>query len=231
MKPREHFDRELQQLSDSIMLMASRVEEELSIVLAAYERLDPTLASVVSDLDRQVNKMRFEIEERCILLIAKQQPTARDLRLIIASLNMIVDLERMGDQAMNISYNVGHYRADGEVTMQLNLPSMAVLVKNMVREALDAFMKDDVVLAEKVLQSDDAVDQFKNNVFNKMVEYMKSHPDRIESALDMILIARNLERMADHATNIAEDVIFACTGEDVRHGVGKAAREAQEKPN
>ena len=103
MKPREHFDRELQQLSDAILLMASRVEEELSIVLAAYERLEPTLASVVSDLDRQVNKMRFEIEEQCLLLIARQQPTASDLRLIIASLNMIVDLERMGDQAKGVA--------------------------------------------------------------------------------------------------------------------------------
>ncbi|MCS6826302.1 MAG: phosphate transport system regulator PhoU, partial [Caldilinea sp.] len=103
MRPREHFDRELQHLSDSVMLMMSRVEEELSVVLAAYERLDPTLAAVVTDLDRQVNKMRFDIEERCIVLIATQQPAARDLRLIIASLNMIVDLERMGDQAKGVA--------------------------------------------------------------------------------------------------------------------------------
>ncbi len=225
------FETELRELKNRILAMGGLVEQAIEKSTLILQTRDPATVTQVKVIERKINEENMAIDNICLEILARLSPVAADLRLILAIIKINTDLERMGDQAMNISYNVGHYRADGEVTMQLNLPSMAVLVKNMVREALDAFMKDDVVLAEKVLQSDDAVDQFKNNVFNKMVEYMKSHPDRIESALDMILIARNLERMADHATNIAEDVIFACTGEDVRHGVGKAAREAQEKPN
>ena len=225
------FETELRELKNRILAMGGLVEQAIEKSTLILQTRDPATVTQVKVIERKINEENMAIDNICLEILARLSPVAADLRLILAIIKINTDLERMGDQAMNISYNVGHYRADGEVTMQLNLPSMAVLVKNMVREALDAFMKDDVVLAEKVLQSDDAVDQFKNNVFNKMVDYMKSHPDRIESALDMILIARNLERMADHATNIAEDVIFACTGEDVRHGVGKAAREAQEKPN
>jgi phosphate transport system protein len=225
------FETELRELKNRILAMGGLVEQAIEKSTLILQARDPITVTQIKAIERKINEENMAIDNICLEILARLSPVAADLRLILAIIKINTDLERMGDQAMNISYNVDHYRADGEVTLQLNLPSMAVLVKNMVREALDAFMKDDVGLAEKVLQSDDAVDQFKNNVFNKMVEYMKSHPDRIESALDMILIARNLERMADHATNIAEDVIFACTGEDVRHGVGKAAREGQAKPN
>lgn len=211
--------------------MGGLVEQAIEKSTLILQTRDLATVAQVKAIERKINEENMAIDNICLEILARLSPVAADLRLILAIIKINTDLERMGDQAMNISYNVDHYHEDGAVALQLDLPSMAVLVKNMVREALDAFMKDDVVLAEKVLMSDDAVDQFKNNVFNKMVEYMKTHPDRIESALDMILIARNLERMADHATNIAEDVIFACTGEDVRHGVGKATRNGLVKPN
>lgn len=211
--------------------MGGLVEQAIEKSTLILQTRDLATVTQIKAIERKINEENMAIDNICLEILARLSPVAADLRLILAIIKINTDLERMGDQAMNISYNVDHYHEDGAVALQLDLPSMAVLVKNMVREALDAFMKDDVVLAEKVLMSDDAVDQFKNNVFNKMVEHMKTHPDRVESALDMILIARNLERMADHATNIAEDVIFACTGEDVRHGVGKANRNVLGKPN
>lgn len=211
--------------------MGGLVEQAIEKSTLILQTNDPATVSQVKSIERKINEENMAIDSICLEILARLSPVAADLRLILAIIKINTDLERMGDQAMNISYNFDHLRDHSDLTSKLNLPSMAVLVKNMVRESLDAFMKDDIELAEKVLQSDDAVDQFKNHVFSKMIEYMKVQPDRIEAALDMILIARNLERMADHATNIAEDVIFACTGEDVRHGVGKAARESQSKPN
>ncbi len=216
------FETELRELKNRILAMGGLVEQAIEKSTLVLQTRDPAMLTQVKAIERKINEENMAIDHICLEILARLSPVATDLRLILAIIKINTDLERMGDQAMNIGYNVDHYQEDGAVSLQLNLPSMAVLVKNMVREALDAFMKDDVALAEKVLVSDDAVDQFKNRVFNKMVEYMKSHPEKIESALDMILIARNLERMADHATNIAEDVIFACTGEDVRHGVGKS---------
>ena len=127
----------------------------------------------------------------------------------------------MGDQAVNIAYNAEHYMSE-TVDLKLHLPEMAHAVKAMVRNSLDSFMRQDTVLAQKVLESDDEVDAFKNDIFNQLIPFMKVNPMKIQAALDLILIARNLERMADHATNIAEDVIFACTGEDVRHGMGQS---------
>ncbi len=225
------FETELRDLKNRILAMGGLVEQAIEKSTLILQTRDLATVTQIKAIERKINEENMAIDNICLEILARLSPVAADLRLILAIIKINTDLERMGDQAMNISYNVDHYHEDGAVALQLDLPSMAVLVKNMVREALDAFMKDDVVLAEKVLMSDDAVDQFKNNVFNKMVEHMKTHPDRVESALDMILIARNLERMADHATNIAEDVIFACTGEDVRHGVGKANRNVLGKPN
>ncbi|MDZ4083392.1 MAG: phosphate signaling complex protein PhoU [Bdellovibrionales bacterium] len=219
------FETELRELKNRILAMGGLVEQAIEKSTLNLQTRDQEVFQQIKAIERRINQENMAIDNICLEILARLSPVAADLRLILAIIKINTDLERMGDQAMNIGYNVNHYREDGEVTTQLNLPSMAGLVKNMVREALDAFMKDDILLAQKVLESDDAVDQFKNNVFTKMVEHMKSHPENIESALDMILIARNLERMADHATNIAEDVIFACTGEDVRHGAGRAAKE------
>jgi phosphate transport system protein len=214
MKPREHFDRELQQLSDSIMLMASRVEEELSIVLAAYERLDPTLASVVSDLDRQVNKMRFEIEERCILLIAKQQPAARDLRLIIASLNMIVDLERMGDQAKGVAKSLRHLHGRPRGTLPPEIAEMGRTVLDMLRTVKIAYANRDVQLAQHIAKQDDEVDMLYARAFTHIMYQLASSgsPEEAENEYEVLRIAREFERFGDLVTNVAERLIFIVTG-------------------
>lgn len=214
MKPREHFDRELQQLSDSIMLMASRVEEELSVVLAAYERLDPTLASVVSDLDRQVNKMRFEIEEHCILLIAKQQPAARDLRLIIASLNMIVDLERMGDQAKGVAKALRHLHGRPRASLPPEIAEMGRTVLEMLRSLKVAYANRDIQLAQQIARQDDDVDKLYARAFTYIMYQLASSgsPEEAENEYEVLRIAREFERFGDLVTNVAERLIFIVTG-------------------
>ncbi len=214
MKPREHFDQELQQLSDSIMLMASRVEEEMSIALAAYERMDPTLASVVGDLDRQVNKMRFEIEDRCILLIAKQQPAARDLRLIIASLNMIVDLERMGDQAKGVAKALRHLHGRPRGTLPPEIGAMGHMVLDMLRQIKEAYANRDVVQAQKVANMDDDVDKLYARAFTQIMYQLAGSGslEEAENEYEVLRVAREFERFGDLVTNLAERLIFLVTG-------------------
>lgn len=214
MKPREHFDQELQQLSDSIMLMASRVEEEMSIALAAYERLDPTLASVVGDLDRQVNKMRFEIEDRCILLIAKQQPAARDLRLIIASLNMIVDLERMGDQAKGVAKALRHLHGRPRGTLPPEIGAMGHMVLDMLRQIKEAYANRDIVQAQKVAVMDDEVDKLYARAFTQIMYQLAGSGSlqEAENEYEVLRVAREFERFGDLVTNLAERLIFLVTG-------------------
>ncbi|MFN3983075.1 MAG: phosphate signaling complex protein PhoU [Caldilinea sp.] len=214
MKPREHFDRELQKLSDSIMLMASRVEEELSIVLAAYERLDPTLASVVTDLDRQVNKLRFEIEEQCILLIAKQQPTARDLRLIIASLNMIVDLERMGDQAKGVAKALKRLHGRPIEKLPPEISEMGHMVLSMLRQIKEAYANRDIQLAQQVAKLDDEVDKLYARAFTQIMFRLSSAAslEQTEDNYEVLRVAREFERFGDLITNVAERLIFIVTG-------------------
>lgn len=215
------FETELRELKNRILAMGGLVEQAIEKSTLLLGSRDQSGFTQLKSIERRINEENMMIDSICLEILARLSPVAADLRLILAIIKINTDLERMGDQAMNIGYNVDHFIEDGGVDLKLNLPLMAGLVKKMVRDSLDAFMKDDIQLAQQVLESDDEVDQCKNDVFLKMVAFMRTSPDQIGPALDMILVARNLERMADHATNIAEDVIFACTGEDVRHGVGK----------
>lgn len=214
MRPREHFDRELQHLSDSIMLMMSRVEEELSVVLAAYERLDPTLAAVVGDLDRQVNKMRFDIEERCIVLIATQQPAARDLRLIIASLNMIVDLERMGDQAKGVAKALKRLHGRPEGKLPAEIAEMGRIVLDMLRQLKVAYANRDIQLASQVAKRDDEVDKLYARAFTQIMYRLSGAAtvEETEDIYEVLRVAREFERVGDLITNVAERLIFLVTG-------------------
>lgn len=214
------FEAELKNLKAQILAMGGFVEQAIDKATQALDERNAAKMADIRALEDQINKLHISIDSECLQLLARQSPVAADLRLILAIIKINTDLERMGDQAVNISFNAGHYMNCNKIGVNLNLPQMAQLVKVMVRHSLDAFMRQDTVLAQKVLESDDEVDEFKNRVFKQLVPHMKQDPSSIEASLDMILIARNLERMADHATNIAEDVIFACTGEDVRHGGG-----------
>jgi phosphate transport system protein len=214
------FEGELKNLKSRILEMGGFVEQAIEKATLALDERNLLRLDEIRGLENKINDAHIAIDNLCLELLARQSPVAADLRLILAIIKINTDLERMGDQAVNISYNTEDYLARPKVEQQVNLPQMASLVKVMVRHSLDAFMREDTTLAQNVLESDDEVDEFKNRVFSQLIPYMQQCPDKIEAALDLILIARNLERMADHATNIAEDVIFASTGEDVRHGLG-----------
>ena len=214
------FETELKQLKATILAMGGFVEQAIERATHCLAARDLKGFEQVHELERKINEKHLEVDNACLEILARLSPVAADLRLILAVIKINNDLERMGDQAVNISYNAEHYLEDKEIKVQLNLPKMAEIVRGMVRDSLDAFMRQDTVLAQNVLERDDSVDEMKNNAFKILVPWMQENPKSIESALDLLLIARNLERMADHATNVAEDVIFAYTGEDVRHGGG-----------
>ncbi len=216
------FEGELKSLKATILAMGGFVEQAIEKATHALASRDRKLLEEVHQIEQKINQKHIEVDNACMEVLARQAPVAADLRLILAIIKINTDLERMGDQSVNISYNAEHYLEDKEVHVQLNLPRMAEAVREMVRDSLDAFLNEDIVLAQDVLERDDAIDEMKNNAFTVLVQYMRDNSNNIEAALDLLLIARNLERMADHATNIAEDVIFACTGEDVRHGVSHA---------
>ncbi len=214
------FETELEDLKDKILKMGGFVEAAIEASTQALIQRNPEGFKNVHAYEREINRAHVEIDECCLKLLALQAPLAADLRLVLAIVKINSDLERMGDQSVNISYSGEHYLSKVPVKTEVNLPQIATQVRQMVTEALDAFVKGDVHAAKQVLEKDDAIDQHKADVFEKMKAEMQTHPELIGSCLDMILITRNLERLADHATNIAEDVIFVYTGRDVRHGFG-----------
>jgi len=215
-------DSELQKIENLILKMGNYVEQAVHEATRALIQREPERFNKVQELENQINQAHIEIDETCLHVLATQSPLASDLRLVVAAIKINTDLERMGDQAVNISHNGKRYLDEPPLKPLIDIPRMAEEVRFMVREALDAFVRRDASLAQDVLSRDDSVDALKNQIFRELVTYMASDPATIERALNLILIARNLERLGDHATNIAEDVIFAVTGQDVRHGGGAA---------
>ncbi|MBX9766741.1 MAG: phosphate signaling complex protein PhoU [Bdellovibrionales bacterium] len=216
------IDRRGLELKALILEMGGLVEKSVEIVTSALHRRDVTLLDMVWPIEARINKAHIAVDEACLDVLATQSPLASDLRLILAIIKINTDLERMGDQAVNIAHNVKHYLSGPPISHGIDFATGTEFVRAMVRDTLDAFMKLDVDCAKKVLAQDDTVDAMKHDIFKKMVAFIGENPKMSEQALDLILIARNLERLGDHATNIAEDVIFAVTGRDVRHGGGES---------
>ncbi len=212
------IDLEISQLKGMILAMGGAVESAVEEVTLALKDRNLSRISRVKDLETQINQFQIQIDERCLKLIASQSPLAADLRTILAVLKINSDLERMGDQTINISHNVREYLPEPPLPLINVVLEMAIAVRTMIKESLDAFIRGDVEVSKRVLLQDDAVDEGKNKVFTEATELMKQNPDYVDGGLDLILIARNLERLGDHATNIAEDVIFVSTGQDIRHG-------------
>jgi phosphate transport system protein len=214
---RHHFEEELQALKNRLLSMGALVEERVHDAIHALieRRLDAAERIIASDQD--VNELQIEIDERCLRLLALQQPMATDLRLITAAMKINADLERIGDQAVNIGEQAVRILAHPPLKPLIDLPRMAEIAEKMTRESLDAFVRKDATLARAILARDDEVDQLKDQVFRVLLTYMMADPGTIERALGLILISRHLERIADHATNIAEDVIFVVEAKDVRH--------------
>jgi phosphate transport system protein len=216
-----HFADELTALKQRVLAMGGLAEERVHAAMQALLDRDRTgIAGVIAG-DGAVNAMQVEIDDRCFKLLALQQPVAIDLRAIVAAVKINGDLERVGDLAVNIAEAVDRYLLHPPVKPLVDLPRMARIAERMLRDSLDAFVSQDMALARAVLAQDDELDALKDQVFRELLTYMLGDPHTIEPALDLVLISRHLERVGDHATNIAEDVIFIVEGRDVRHHAGE----------
>lgn len=212
------LDRELDALKSVILDMGQAVEKAVEEATFGLVERDAERLGRVREIEDSINHFHLEVDEKCLKLIAQQSPLAADLRLILAIIKINADLERMGDQAMNISFNVRDYLSKPQLDQATRIAEMATVVRKMITDSLDAFIRGDVKLAEAVLLQDDTVDEGKHAVFRSLIEQMKREPASVDGAIDLLLVSRNLERLGDHATNIAEDVIFVSTGKDIRHG-------------
>ncbi len=215
---KRHFDADLDDLRARLLRMGSLCEEMVHYAVKVVVERDEKHLAAVQDWERQVNGLHIEIDDVCLRLIALHQPAAGDLRLLAAALKINSDLERVGDQAVNIA-ETGVYLCK-EPAMKLgDIPRMVEVAAGMLKDALDAFSRGDVELARDVIRRDDEEDRLKSQTFNELVHLMQRDASAIQRGMDIILIARNLERIADHATNVAEDVIFMVLGKDIRHSV------------
>jgi len=212
-----HFQEELEQLKRRLLEMGGLAEEEVRIAIKGLVDRDTGLIGQALAGDEPVNAMHIEVDRRCFTLLALYQPMAADLRAIVAAVKINTDLERVGDLAVNIAEAAQRYLQLSPVKKLIDIPRMAAIAQTMLRDALDAFVRRDTVLAQHVLDEDDALDALKTQVFRELLTYMLQDPTTTEAALDLILISRHLERIGDHATNIAEDVIFIVSARDVRH--------------
>ena len=218
-----HFEQSEEQLKDRLLTMGGLVEQMIRLAVKGLLERKAEIHEKVAAYEGLVNRLHMELDDRCMKLIALYQPAAQDLRLIMAAAKINSDLERIGDQAMNISETTSFLVQQPQLEKKLfDIPRMSELAQSMLKDALDAFVKKDVALAQSVIRRDDEEDKLKSEAFHELMHLMQSDSSTIQRALGLILIARNLERIADHATNIAEDVVFMVQGKDIRHHADQA---------
>jgi len=208
-----HFQEELETLQGRLLEMGGLAEERVRV--AVHSLVDRDIASIDKVLhgDEPINELHVEIDNRCFKLLALHQPMATDLRAIVAAVKINTDLERVGDLAVNIAEASKRYIGHAPVKQLIDIPQMGDIAQAMLRDALDSYVRRDTALAEHVLNEDDVLDTLKTDVFRELVEFMVHAPSTIEPGLDLILVSRHLERIGDHATNIAETVYYMVTGE------------------
>jgi phosphate transport system protein len=216
-----HFQEELEQLKTRLLEMGGLAEDRVRSSVQGLVERDGALIDRVIGGDAPINNLHIEIDGRCFRLLALHQPMAVDLRAIVSAVKINTDLERVGDLAINIAEAVRRYMRHPPVKELIDIPRMADIAQEMLRDALDAYVRRDIELAHHVLNEDDALDALKTQVFRELLTYMLQDPSKIEPSLDLILISRHLERIGDHATNVAEDVIFMVSAKDVRHHAGE----------
>jgi phosphate transport system protein len=211
------FQKELEKLKENLLKMAALVEEVINDSVQSLVKRDSDLVQKTMDLEKRINAMDIEIEEMCLTLLALRQPMAIDLRFITAAMKINTDLERMGDQAVNIAERAVSLNQEPPLKPYIDIPRMAELVQAMVKDVLDSFVHRDPKLARSVCARDDLVDGLNNQVFRELLTFMISDPGTIQRAVHVMIISRCLERIADHATNIAEDVIFMVDALVIKH--------------
>ncbi|MCG2707906.1 MAG: phosphate signaling complex protein PhoU [Syntrophaceae bacterium] len=214
-----HFDEELEKLKEKILKMSSLVEKAIHLSIKALVDRESELAQQIIKSDDQVNMLEIEIDEFSLKLLALRQPQAGDLRLITSIMKINNDLERIGDLAVNISERTIELLKFPIVKPLIDIPRMAEIAQGMVKDSLDAFVNRDSKLARSVCERDDKVDNLNDQIFRELLTYMLQDPKTIERAVDLILVGRNLERIADHATNICEDVIYIVDGKTIKHHI------------
>lgn len=211
------FEHELDELKQQILLMGAKAESMIHESVQALVMRDRSMYANIAQLEADVNRFQVEIDDRCFKLLALRQPMAHDLRFIISAMKIDSDLERIADQAINITQNTDILLQFPEVKPLIDIPRMADIAKGMLRDALDALVEGDAPRARAIVLRDDEVDGLKDQVIRELLTYMISDPQTIKPGLQLVLVARNLERIADHATNIAEDVVYMVEAKDIRH--------------
>lgn len=214
-----YFDEELRSLKNEVLNMAAMVEESITKSLEALKKRDLKLAEEIREIDKKIDKMEITIEEKCIELIARHQPVGSDLRLLIGVIKMNNDLERMGDHAVNIADSVNFLVNQPRVKPVSNIWTMAKIVNEMLKESVESFIENDAVRAQKVCERDSTVDEMRNEVIRIMLTYMLEEPEKISSAIQYFLVAKNLERIADLSTNICEDTIYISQARIIKHHI------------
>lgn len=212
-----HFHQELETLKEQLLRMGGRAEAIVNKAVEALKRRDVELAHAVFEDDRFLDQMEIDIEERCVSLLALQQPMAGDLRFITAALKISNDLERVGDHAVNIAEGAVALAGMPQLKPLVDIPRMADLALAMLREALDAFVHRDSATARRICLRDDDVDDLNRQLFRELVSYMIEDPSTVSRALELIRVAHNLERVADMATNVAEEVVFIAEARIIKH--------------
>ena len=212
-----HFDQDLANLKRHLLAMGSLVESQIEQALKALVDRNSDLAVSVIERDHEVNALDVEIDDLCIQLLALQQPTARDLRFITTGMKISSELERMGDLAVNIAQRALELNTEPQLKPYIDIPRMASWTMRMVKECLDAFVNSDPTLARKVCTDDDFVDDLNEQLFRELLSFMLENTGTITLAIRLTFVAKSLERIADHATNIGELVVYMVEGKNIRH--------------
>jgi len=215
-----HIERQIDNLKEKILRVGTLVEEAISKSITAVINRDTALAQRVQANDEQIDRMEVEVEEECLKILALYQPVAADLRFVVAALKINNDLERMGDLAKNIAKRVSQLAGGEPVELPPEIRTMAMQAEEMVRQCLDAVVNGDPVLARKVREQDDAVDEARQRIRRRILKGIQERPENLENLLRINSISKHIERIADMATNVAEDVIYMVEGDIVRHRLG-----------
>ena len=212
-----HFDEKIQELLEKLMMMGSLAESMIQAALRTLIERDETLCEEVHRREMEVNELQIEVDDRAVKLTALQQPVGTDVRFLFMASRIASELERIGDQAVNICQNAHHILEAPPLKPIVDLPMMGDIAERMVRDSLESLVRKDCSLANHVLEEEKKVDAYRDQIFRILLTHMMADPGTIQRALSLILISRNIERVGDHATNIAEEVIYLVEGREVRH--------------
>ena len=218
-RPERAFDEELKELKEKLLEMASRAEEQIGLAVRSLRDRKREQACEVLEKEEDINRLDIEVDDMAMRMLALRQPMAADLRFITGGMKISSDLERIGDLAVNIAERTLELLKFPQLKPLIDIPRMAEMAQGMVRDALNSFVNGDADLARNVVLRDDEVDNLNQQIFRELLTYMMENPATITRAVDLILVGRHLERIADHATNIAEDVIYMVKGKTIKHHI------------